>query len=155
MIIGIGFILFNAKNLASVDDEISQGDLMSFTNILFSFRGRINRAKFWFYQVLILDMVILICVAVGAAISKDTGALAGYVIGCFLVVWPGLAIATKRSHDRNKSGAFILIALIPIIGIWYVVEVAFLKGTEGDNRYGSDPLMALNQNKNENTVNEN
>lgn len=57
-------------------------------------------------------------------------------------VWSGLALAVKRLHDRNKSGWFILIQFIPLIGtIWYLVEVLLLKGTDGPNRFGEDPLQ--------------
>ena len=56
-------------------------------------------------------------------------------------LWVNLAVNIKRCHDRNHSGWFLLIALIPIIGtIWVVIELWFLKGIDGDNHYGSDPL---------------
>ena len=43
---------------------------------------------------------------------------------------------------RGRSGWFQLIMLIPIIGsIWLLVEVGFLRGTVGSNKYGDDPLM--------------
>ena len=44
----------------------------------------------------------------------------------------------KRFHDRDKSGWWVLIGLIPIIGaIWLLIELGFLKGTPGPNRFGS------------------
>ncbi len=52
----------------------------------------------------------------------------------FLVAasWPSLAVGVKRSHDRNRSGWFLLIGLIPIIGsIWLLIELGFLRGTIG------------------------
>ena len=56
----------------------------------------------------------------------------------------GLATATKRYHDRNKSGWWILIVFVPVIGaIWYFVECGFLRGTRGPNPYGPDPLASL------------
>jgi uncharacterized membrane protein YhaH (DUF805 family) len=89
----------------------------------------------------------------GAALSGDPEAAmrsAGTVPGLILVavyvvmVWVGLAAGVKRWHDRNKSGWWILIALVPVIGgLWYLIECGFLPGTAGPNTYGPDPL-ALN-----------
>ena len=64
------------------------------------------------------------------------------VVALVLLI-PSLAVAIKRYHDRDKSGWWILILFVPIIGlIWYVVELGFLRGTPGPNRYGPDPLGA-------------
>src|SRR5215207_8299926 len=42
------------------------------------------------------------------------------------ILYPSLAVAAKRFHDRDKSGWWILILFIPIIGfIWYLVELGF------------------------------
>lgn len=57
-------------------------------------------------------------------------------------IWAGLGLAVKRFHDRDKSGWWILIQLIPLVGaIWYIVETGFLPGTPGTNRFGPDPLL--------------
>ena len=46
------------------------------------------------------------------------------------------AVSVRRYHDRDKSGWWMLIALIPYIGaIWQLVELGILEGTEGANRY--------------------
>lgn len=74
--------------------------------------------------------------------------LLGDMLGMILVViysiailWAGLAVSVKRWHDRDKSGWWILIGLIPVIGtIWVLVENGFLPGTAGPNRFGPDPL---------------
>ncbi len=58
-----------------------------------------------------------------------------------LIIWPALAISVKRWHDRDKSGWWVLIGLVPLIGgLWALIETGFLPGTEGDNQYGPDPL---------------
>ncbi len=75
---------------------------------------------------------------IAAAVDRALGMnniLVGIVSLILLV--PNLAIAIKRWHDRDKSGWWILIALIPIIGwIWALVETGFLAGTPGPNRFG-------------------
>jgi hypothetical protein len=51
----------------------------------------------------------------------------------------------KRYHDRDKSAWWILICLLPIIGgIWQLIELGCLRGTEGSNDYGPDPAHSFN-----------
>lgn len=107
--------------------------------LLFSFEGRINRAKFWLGVVLLWAVWAIIW---AIAVAADSGFLWFITwILAILIIWPSLAIAIKRWHDRNKSGWWVLIGLIPIVGpIWVWVECGFLPGTVGPNEYGLDPL---------------
>jgi uncharacterized membrane protein YhaH (DUF805 family) len=58
-----------------------------------------------------------------------------------LTLWPSICVYAKRWHDRGKSGWWSLIMFVPVIGgIWMLVECGFLRGTEGPNRFGSDPV---------------
>src|SRR5690348_6778853 len=123
-------------------------------SLLFSFQGRINRAKFWLVHVAMWVVVaIVFSVILGsAAMSSDPQAAlqsVGVVGGLILLVvyilalWIGLAIAAKRWHDRNKSAWWILIVFVPLVGpLWYLIECGFLRGTTGTNKFGSDPLAA-------------
>ena len=111
---------------------------MSLIELLFSFNGRINRAKYWL-MVLILSIAPFIVLLFSVTIGEVGIVL--YILYSLIAIWPGLAISAKRWHDRDKSAWWILIGLIPIIGgIWILVELGFLKGTDGENRYGPDPL---------------
>lgn len=61
---------------------------------------------------------------------------AAVALGLFI---PGLAVGVRRMHDQDKSGWWLLIAFIPIIG-WIVLLVFYLTdGTRGTNQYGPDP----------------
>ena len=118
----------------------------------FSFQGRINRAKFWLVHVVIWVVVLVVFGAIlgSAAVSSDpqaalqsVGVVGGLILLAvyILALWIGLAIAAKRWHDRNKSGWWVLIAFVPVIGgLWYLIECGFLRGTAGPNTYGADPL---------------
>ena len=128
--------------------------------MLFSFTGRANRAKFWLILIVtdIVGMIlfgILGAVGGGSMIPDASGNMTmgsgplGIVtavlalIVLIAMVWIGLAVAVKRYHDRNKSGWWVLICLVPFIGgLWYLIECGFLKGTAGANTYGADPLAA-------------
>jgi uncharacterized membrane protein YhaH (DUF805 family) len=123
-----------------------------------SFDGRINRQKWWLGLIvlMIIQWIFYIVVAMifgggmmtgidpqdPAAVNRALGALMVPIIILVLVfLWPTLAIYAKRWHDRGKSGWWMLIILIPLIGpIWTLVELGFLRGTEGQNQYGPDPL---------------
>ncbi|MEA3503020.1 MAG: DUF805 domain-containing protein [Actinomycetota bacterium] len=110
--------------------------------LLFSFEGRINRAKFWLGVAVIYVVPWLFFLLAAATKSSFLYILAALVL--IISIWPGLAISIKRWHDRDKSGWWILIALVPLIGgLWALIETGFLPGTPGANQYGLDPLANL------------
>ncbi|MPZ30005.1 MAG: DUF805 domain-containing protein [Rhodospirillales bacterium] len=123
-------------------------------NLLFSFQGRANRAKFWLVAlgIVVVEVILFAAILGGAAMSGDPeeiasaiGPVAGVVIFVFVVIatWISIAVAVKRYHDRDKSGWWVLIVLVPIIGgLWYLIECGFLRGTPGPNSYGPDLLAA-------------
>jgi uncharacterized membrane protein YhaH (DUF805 family) len=107
--------------------------------LLFSFEGRINRAKLWLG---VGAMWVFAWILTLIAIAVDSGFM-WFVVWVFylLIIWPSLAVSIKRWHDRNKSGWWVLIGLVPIIGgLWALIETGFLPGTIGPNEYGLDPL---------------
>jgi hypothetical protein len=62
------------------------------------------------------------------------------VVGLALL-WPLLVGHAKCCHDRDRTAWFILISFIPIVGaIWFLVELGILRGTQGENRFGSAPI---------------
>lgn len=101
-----------------------------------SIDGRINRQRWW-AGVVVLFVVGLIA----GSIFGDEG-LIPFVIGV-LIMFAGVCMHIKRCHDRDKSGWWCLLLLIPFIGtIWAIVDLGLLEGTKGTNRFGSDPLNA-------------
>ena len=113
---------------------------------LFSFRGRATRLEYWMYNV------ALICVSfilgfIFIALGDEVGGIVLVVFYLFFI-WSLIAIQVKRWQDRDKSGWWILINLVPIIGsIWALIDNGFLRGTEGMNRFGEDPLERSTSNK--------
>ena len=123
---------------------------------LFSFDGRLNRAKFWLILIatdiaVFVLLGILVAVTGGSMTMGEDGSMpsmGGGVIGNLVAlvifvaaVWIGLAVGVKRFHDRGKSGWWVLIVLVPVVGgLWYLIECGFLRGTVGPNAYGPDPV---------------
>ena len=113
-------------------------------DLFFSFEGRINRAKYWLGN-LGLILVEIVLYNIRADMMRNLGfSMAGIVISAairIVMIWPYVAIGVKRLHDRDKSGWWVLINLVPVIGnLWYLIQCGFLKGTEGPNKFGPDPL---------------
>jgi uncharacterized membrane protein YhaH (DUF805 family) len=114
--------------------------------LLFIFEGRINRAKWWGASIAVGIVFGIVAGAVVGTLGGPDGqptTVGGIVLLVFGVVyfWAALALAVKRWHDRNKSGWWVLIALVPVVGgLWYLIECGFLAGTSGPNKYGADPL---------------
>ena len=106
----------------------------------FSFTGRITRAQFWLdYQLSFLACGLVLTRLSGA--SADGGWSTAWIVFAIFFGWFGFAVSVKRWHDRDKSGWWILILLIPLVGVlWALVEQGFLRGTRGRNRFGPDAL---------------
>ena len=111
---------------------------------LLSIEGRIPRSSYWlkfFLPYLGLMIVAYILDMILGTANPDTGY--GLIVGLLSLagLWPSIAVGVKRLHDRNRSGWFILILLIPIVGFFYwLIEIGILKGTAGANRFGPDTL---------------
>src|SRR5262245_50245957 len=110
---------------------------MPLTSMFLSFSGRVKRIQFWLYAVLaitVVEVVVLVLLGTGRAEKYA----AGFWLN-LLLLWPSLAVAAKRWHDRDKSAWWMLIVLVPFVGwLWFLIELGFLPGTPGPNRFGDD-----------------
>jgi len=139
-------------------------------DLFFSFRGRINRQPYWLATLFMIVLALAVVFAsLSAGLMAGGGALLLLVIYIPLV-WAGFALAVKRLHDRDKSAWWLLVFYIVPgflqgigraldetswslglvlllagfgLSIWGLVEIGFLRGTRGPNRYGPDPLGEL------------
>lgn len=104
------------------------------------FTGRAPRSEYWYY---------ILAYFIGSVVLSIVGALAGESVRMALLgiyslalLLPTLAVAVRRLHDLDKSGWWILIGLVPLIGGLVLLFFYVQKGTNGPNRYGNDPLNA-------------
>ncbi len=110
---------------------------MDIGQLFFSLRGRINRKTYW---IAVLPFIVGYAVADVLTQSTDGSTVNLGFIMFLVMLWPSLAVQTKRWHDKNKSGWWNLIGLVPIIGpFWAFIELGFFRGTAGTNRYGFAP----------------
>ena len=109
-----------------------------------TFSGRARRKEYWWFAL--FTFLVTMMLAIGDYILVGSENMAVYGAGPLLgfgslaLILPSLAVTVRRLHDRDKSGWFILLGLLPIVGaivlfVWYVS-----RGTAGDNRFGPDPL---------------
>jgi uncharacterized membrane protein YhaH (DUF805 family) len=116
---------------------------MTYSQLLFSFEGRISRSPYWLKYYLPFMVVAIVCWFLDTLLgtSFQPGSIGViYVIFVLLNIYPYLAVSVKRCHDRGRSGWFLLLLLIPLVNLWPSIELAFLRGTLGPNQYGPDPL---------------
>jgi uncharacterized membrane protein YhaH (DUF805 family) len=110
--------------------------------LYFSPKGRIGRATFWRHGVLALVLLDIVGIALLQIAGMD-GDYAQRLVE-LLLLWPALVISIKRWHDIGRSGWFVAINLVPAVGqIAALVFNGFVRGTRGPNKFGEDPLAAL------------
>ena len=109
-----------------------------------SYQGRMTRTDFWLKGVLPVYLAeILVLVPLGMLVELGPPLLfvPGWLMTATLAaLWFQVPAWAKRLHDRNRSLWYGLIVLIPVVGsLWLLIELCFLRGTIGINRYGQDP----------------
>lgn len=96
------------------------------------FTGRARRREFWFYAL--FQLIVAICIGWIPVI--------GWIVALGLTP-PALAAHVRRLHDLGKSGWFLLIALIPIVGGIILLVMEAQEGNRGANQYGPDPKQVF------------
>jgi uncharacterized membrane protein YhaH (DUF805 family) len=103
---------------------------------LFRFRGRVPRSTFWWTAILLGAAFIVLFVFLDATFGR-----ASTLVLYPPFFWIAAAAAVKRMRDRGKSPAWLLVALVPVLGpLWLFVDLGLLRGTPSENHYGPDPL---------------
>ncbi|PHQ84252.1 MAG: DUF805 domain-containing protein [Thalassobium sp.] len=107
-------------------------------NKYFTIQGRASRSEYWWFYLFVF-LVGTVPTQLGAAMQSNLITIIGGLISLALLV-PIITAGIRRLHDKDKSGWWFLIGLVPIVGIilllvWFVTE-----GTKGPNRFGEDPL---------------
>lgn len=108
---------------------------MSLVELYLLPKGRITRRSFWLQGVLVVIFIGLVGEQIDVLL--DTQRQMSVLVET-LLLWPILMLTIKRWHDRDKSGWWSLLWFLPFIGaIWTLIELGFVAGTPGPNRFGS------------------
>ncbi|WP_454256564.1 DUF805 domain-containing protein [Pseudomonas sp. Marseille-Q8238] len=109
------------------------------------FSGRARRKEYWMFVLfnLIVSVVLSFVDGVVGTFSVEAGI--GLLSGIYAlaVLIPSLAVAVRRLHDTNRSGWWLLIALVPLVGGIVLLVFLVLDSTPGDNRFGANPKGSL------------
>ena len=114
------------------------------------FSGRARRAEYWYFTLFNILFQVGIGIVLGilaGGIAGSTGDTGGAVALISLIpnlvalalFLPGLAVTIRRLHDIGKSGWWVLIAFIPILGAIILLIFMVTPGNAGSNQYGPDP----------------
>jgi uncharacterized membrane protein YhaH (DUF805 family) len=101
-----------------------------------NFDGRARRAEFWWYALanLIISFVLSV---IDAALGLG-GGFGGVLSGIYglAVLLPGIAVGIRRLHDTSKSGWWLLLVFIPLVGAIVLIVFWATEGVRGANDYG-------------------
>lgn len=106
------------------------------------FNGRARRSEYWWFVLLLMVTGFVIGLLEGML------GLAGGVVGPYgllsllfylAILVPSIAVGVRRLHDTGRSGWWLLIGLVPLIGAVVLLVFYVLEGQHGENEYGPDP----------------
>lgn len=112
-----------------------------------SFSGRARRSEFWYFTLVNLLVTVALQIP-AAAINAASGGHGGPIAGLFTLVSafyslallvPSLAVSVRRLHDTGRSGWWLLIALLPIVGALVLIVFYIFDSQPGSNRWGPNP----------------
>ncbi|MGL4564337.1 MAG: DUF805 domain-containing protein [Halioglobus sp.] len=110
-----------------------------------TFSGRAQRAEYWYFLLFSTLIVIALSVIDGmtGSYNEDTGW--GLLSGLYslAVLLPSIAVGARRLHDTSRTGWWLLIGLIPVIGTIVLIVFFALDSTPGDNAYGPNPKAII------------
>lgn len=102
------------------------------------FDGRSDRPEVWWFGLINLIVSLVLWAVGSAAFGFLTGELVAVLYG-LVTLLPALGVEIRRLHDTNRSGWWILISLIPLIGGITRIVFFAIAGTQGPNRFGPQP----------------
>ena len=97
------------------------------------FTGRARRSEYWYWT-----LAVVLASIVAAILDGIIGAQILQIVVTLATLIPGIAVAVRRLHDISKSGWFLLLALIPLVGA-IILIVWFVGDSHPDNEYGPNP----------------
>lgn len=110
------------------------------------FTGRSRRKEYWMFA-LFNTIICLALYGAGFALLLTSGRSLGfamiglYIVYALAILIPGLAVSVRRLHDTNKSGWWLLICLVPLVGGIILIVLLAIEGDAGNNLYGANPKL--------------
>ncbi len=109
------------------------------------FSGRAQRSEYWYFYLFYILIYIALAMVGGwvGSLSDDTGVGMGILMGLFTLgmLMPSIAVGVRRLHDTDRSGWWMLIGLIPIIGGIVLLVFCVQDSQPTTNRFGPNPKI--------------
>ncbi len=107
------------------------------------FRGRARRKEYWYFILfnLIITFVFGFIDNLAGTFNPETGVGLMGGIYSLAVLLPSIGLTVRRLHDTDRSGWWIFISLIPLIGAIVLLVFMVIDGTSGENRFGANPKL--------------
>lgn len=106
-----------------------------------NFNGRARRKEFWIFQLyyfILLFVLRFFDVMISYYYSDYRIGLLSSILSLALII-PIITVAVRRLHDTNKSGLWLLVILVPIVGFLILLLFFCLNGNDKENKYGENP----------------
>jgi len=103
------------------------------------FATRSSRSEYWWFM-LFYFLVSLVVTIIQFKMEMTRGTI--YLLVFLVFIMPTISVTGRRLHDIGRSGWWLLIVLIPLIGALILLYWAVKRGEYGDNRFGANPLGA-------------
>jgi uncharacterized membrane protein YhaH (DUF805 family) len=105
------------------------------------FSGRSRRSEYWYFALFYLILYAVCAIADGISGSFDRASGIGIftAILTLALLVPSLSVSVRRLHDTGRSGWWLLIGLIPVIGLIILLVCFTRDGEAGANRFGANP----------------
>ena len=104
------------------------------------FTGRARRSEYWWFVLFgfLVSIVTGLLDTMLGTMDDDTKIGVIGTIASLALLLPSIAVAIRRLHDTSRTGWWILIGLIPVVG-WIILIVFYVQDSHGDNEYGRSP----------------
>lgn len=105
-----------------------------------TFTGRSQRSEYWWWALFNLLVFVAVGLSGGVVGADATAVDVVAVIAALALLLPNLAVTVRRLHDIDRSGWWVLIGFVPVVGSIILLVFAMLPGTPGENRFGLAPM---------------
>jgi len=108
------------------------------------FSGRARRKEYWFFVLfnIIVSIILAVIDGVTGTLDPESGMGLLGLIYTLAILIPALAVSVRRLHDTGRSGWWLLILLIPLIGTIVILIFMVQDSKPEENQYGSNPKTA-------------
>ncbi|MDY0415686.1 MAG: DUF805 domain-containing protein [Gammaproteobacteria bacterium] len=105
------------------------------------FSGRARRKEYWYFILFNLIISIVLAAIDGAMGSYSAGTGMGLLgsVYTLAILLPGIGVSIRRLHDTGRSGWWMLVGFVPLIGVLVLLVFMAQDSKPGQNQYGANP----------------